>query len=91
MRIKRDAVCPWCGVRSTTHDGPAVPSTGDVSLCWECRQPGVWMEDGSLTRPDDDLLAKILADPRVKQMRGIMMEAITPNEAQDMLRREGLG
>jgi hypothetical protein len=88
-----DLACPHCGRVNEVHDGPtpgAVPSAGDVSLCWKCRMPAFYIEDGGLRAPTSVELEEIMSNPAVRAALAAMAESYTPAQANE-LRRGGHG
>lgn len=82
--------CPWCGRENEVHTAgntEGSPDEGDISLCWKCREPSVFLADGSLRKPTDEERAKILADPDVAGMMHAMRESYRPSEARDLFNR----
>lgn len=67
-----DSICPWCGKknevnRGVGHDEP--PKPGDVSICFECTQPGIYeaMDGAEVTmrKPSGQELDALSNDPNV--------------------------
>lgn len=81
-RTEFNTPCPYCGKVNEVHVGEhGAPKPGDVSLCWTCGQPGIYTDDLSTRKPDEDELAGILANPEYQQ--AVIMAALsrTPDQA----------
>lgn len=63
-----DTICPWCGKknevnRGVGHDEP--PSPGDVSICFECTQLGVYDDEMRMRKPTAEEAVVLSTDPNV--------------------------
>lgn len=66
--MRYEARCPHCGLVNTMTenvdgDGPPVPESGDVSICWGCAEVSVFTADGGLRPAEPAELAELRADP----------------------------
>lgn len=73
--------CPRCGrandVHASVEELGKMPNTGDVSLCWGCKQPSIFtVIDGYtyLRRPNADEQAELDADPQVQAALAVFRE-----------------
>jgi hypothetical protein len=81
--------CPWCGRVNDRHhgiDGPAVPKTGDVGLCWGCRKVFVFDAPDRLRRPTADEDAELAKHAGLALARAAARESYIPDEAVAMTR-----
>lgn len=84
--------CPHCGRVNEIHAGPqedSVPSDGDLSACWICRNISIYTEmDGrlSLRKPSDEELAEFMKDTDIRMILGMMAESEYPSQAKEMMR-----
>lgn len=82
--------CPHCGREHEYHDGStpdAKPKPGDVSVCWKCRNFGIYTNFGiRLPTPEED--AEIRSDPKVRAVLGLMEESYTPDQASELRWRQ---
>lgn len=81
--------CPNCGRVNDTHAEPglAAPTSGDIGICWKCREPYIFELIGrSLT---DEERARLDADPEIASTLTAMRESYTPEEATELRREMG--
>lgn len=90
--VKADLRCPHCGVPAEEQDARSPksrPRPGDISMCWDCRNLGVFVEtpDGlSLRVPTDAERDELERDPRVRAARGALAESYDWRSALDLWR-----
>lgn len=84
-----DISCPHCGQRNEMHSSPdrAVPGTGCVSMCWACRNFGIFVEvAGALTvrrcTPQEE--AEVRALPQARAALAAAAESYTTDEFFDL-------
>lgn len=84
--------CPTCKRTNDLHDHPdrSRPSHGDYGLCWGCREPFRFMDDGGVLvgvklTPDERELLEL--NDQYVAARHAALESSTPQEA-NALRRE---
>ena len=68
-------LCPWCGRNNDAATGldDDAPSAGDVSICFACAWPAIFVGAESqlvLRRPTPTELEEIFANPEVEMFRG---------------------
>lgn len=61
-------MCPWCRSNRNSHIGwnEDEPVDGDLTVCWTCRQIGVYDDTGETRRPDRTEYTRAIADPEVR-------------------------
>ena len=75
--------CPWCHTahnyhQSGLHSQP--PVTGDVSICWTCRQIGIYTDDG-IRMPNREEYEEVMSDPEVRKVIFLTVDSPTPASA----------
>lgn len=88
-------ICPHCGrnnqrTRNTQGDDEDQPVTGDLSLCWHCRNVAIFIDSPhglSLRLPTDEELSEIMSDPDVREVLNISAESYTPSAALNLMRQ----
>lgn len=87
--------CPYCGLTNKRHlpiTCDEAPEAGDISLCWACREPSMFVQPATpgtalqLRALTDAERTTVMADPRVRRTLGAVMEAFQPAEAIELLR-----
>lgn len=81
--------CAYCNAPNDAHERYAgeVPSPGDWSICWSCREVSVYTPIGvRKMTPEEE--AERDKDPEFLFMRAAMMEARNPMQAVAMIRGE---
>ena len=85
--------CPYCGRENDSHtsaDPRDRPAPGDVSICWGCRQIGLFTDTG-VRKPTAAEPAELEQAPEVRQALAAMREAYTPSEANQLRKGGGAG
>ena len=75
--------CPYCNRRNDRHANPedANPGDGDLTLCWGCRQVGVFVVGPlgiSVRKATDEETPVFMADARVRAALGAAAESFDP-------------
>jgi hypothetical protein len=86
--------CPYCGKVNDTHDAGdpgARPTTGDVSMCFSCAPPSLFVVDDEqvrLRRATSAELADLLAHPAICSAYAAIAESSSAEQAVQLLRGE---
>ncbi len=78
--------CPNCNRVVYAHKGLGrEPVSGDISVCWGCRSPSIFMDQVGdvvfLRKPTEKELKMIHSLPDYKHLIGVMAESYEPEEA----------
>lgn len=82
--------CPYCLRENDSHaptgDEKDTPEPGDVSICWLCRNIGMFTEEGTVRKisPEED--AEIRKHQSITDTLMVLEKAAGPTQAADILR-----
>jgi hypothetical protein len=81
--------CPYCGRENDSHastdDPNSKPSEGDVSICYKCRNIGIFTEEGvRKASPEED--TEIRSHQNIQDALLALDKALGPLQAVDILR-----
>jgi hypothetical protein len=68
-----DQLCPYCGYHfnraSNIEEPELAPKLGDIMLCLDCGEAGIFGDDQRLRKPTDEEHVEIAADPDYQKHR----------------------
>ena len=76
VESKHPHTCPNCGVLNEFTSGQVKQyRPGDVSICAECQEFGIFMEGGGMRKPTEQEYRQLANHPYALELRGLMVAA----------------